>query len=177
MTKISILAISGSLRSNSSSNLIMKAMIALASKDIAVTICKDIGNLPHFDDSDPAPAAVIKFRSQLKEAHGVLICTPEYAFGVPGSLKNALDWTVSSGDFVDKPVALVTASSGGEHAHASLQLTLKAISSKIAEGGTLLISFVRAKIDREGHITDPTLTNALQEVMNAFITTIKSEQS
>jgi hypothetical protein len=70
-------------------------------------------------------------------------------------------------------VTLITASSGGEHAHASLQLTLKAISAKIAEGGTLLISFVRAKIDHEGHITDPTLTNALHEVLNALITTIK----
>ena len=82
-----------------------------------------LGGIPPFaatpDDND-SPKTVVELRTMIKEADGVLICTPEYAFGVPGVLKNALDWTVSSGDLTNKPVALITASTGGDKAHASL---------------------------------------------------------
>lgn len=78
-------------------------------------------------------------RDLIKNASGIIICTPEYAFGVPGQLKNMLDWMVSSGSLVDKPVALVTASSVGSHAHAALLLTLGALSAKVIDGATLLI--------------------------------------
>lgn len=172
-----ILAIPGSLRPNSSSHALLKVLISLAPPDVSITVYDGLAQLPHFDDRNPAPALVVNFQAQLKAADGVLICTPEYAFGVPGSLKNALDWTVSSGDFMDKPVALITASSGGEYGHASLLLTLKAISSKIVEGGTLLIPFIRSKIDREGNISDPVVTRSLEDVLNALIETIRNEKT
>jgi chromate reductase len=115
---------------------------------------------------------VINWRKQLKNADAVLICTPEYAFGVPGSLKNALDWTVSSGEFVDKPVALVTASSVGTNAHASLLLTLGAISAKVADDAALLIPFVRTKVNSDGSITDAEILASLQKVLDALIAVI-----
>ncbi len=115
------------------------------------------------------PATVEAWRRQLSEASAVLICTPEYAFGVPGSLKNALDWTVSSGDFVDKPVALITAATSGDKAHASLLLTFSALSAKLSEETNLLISFIRAKITAEGNIKDAETINALQAVLHALI--------
>lgn len=88
---------------------------------------------------------------------------------VPGSLKNALDWTVSSGDFVDKPVALITAATSGDKAHASLLLTLSALSAKLSVETNLLISFIRAKITAEGNIKDAETINALQAVLHALI--------
>src|SRR5579871_3597845 len=129
MPDISILAISGSLRSNSSNNAVNNAAAELVYGDVNFIIYQGLGCLPHFNDSqDPAPE-VLEFRKMLTEADGVLICSPEYAFGVPGVLKNALDWTVASGEFVNKPVALITAATGGTNAHASLLLTLTALSA------------------------------------------------
>ena len=90
------------------------------------------GPCAHFSpdlDGEDAPTPVVHLRTLLGGSDGVLICTPEYAFGMPGSLKNALDWTVSSGDLNEKPVAAISASplhSGGDKAHASLLLTLTA---------------------------------------------------
>ncbi len=86
--------------------------------------------MPHFNpdlDTEEPPGTVKDLRRRLKESDGVLICTPEYVFGVPGALKNAIDWAVSSGEFSDKPTALITASLGGEKAHESLFLTLQTV--------------------------------------------------
>jgi chromate reductase, NAD(P)H dehydrogenase (quinone) len=166
---IKILALPGSLRSNSSSNVVLNSLQHLVAPDVSIYVYDSIGMLPHFDDSDPAPAAVVDFRKQLKEADAILICTPEYAFGVPGSLKNALDWTVSSGEFVDKPVALITASSNGEYGHAALLLILKAISAKVTDETSLLIRFVRSKIDKQGEITDSIVKDQLRDVLAALV--------
>ncbi len=81
---------------------------------------------PDLDGDDP-PASVHSLRRLLQAADGVLISTPEYAFGIPGTLNNALDWTVSSGEFSGKLVATMSASplwTGRDKAHASLLLTL-----------------------------------------------------
>jgi NAD(P)H-dependent FMN reductase len=137
-------------------------------------IYEGLARLPHFDDNPVIPPAVEEFYHELKNADGVFICTPEYAFGVPGSLKNALDWTVGTGDFVNKPVALVTASSSGNKAHASLLQTLTAITADIVEGGTLLISFVRSKLNNNGEVTDPATLEALRSAVGALVQKINS---
>lgn len=170
--KIRILGISGSLRATSSNNTIMKIVAGMMPAGVEFTIFAGLAGLPHFDDRDPMPSEVEEFRNELGEADGVFICTPEYAFGVPGSLKNALDWTVGTGDFVNKPVALVTASSVGDRAHASLLHTLTAISADIVEGGTLLIPFIRSKLNEKGEISDAATFEALQSVVNALVHTI-----
>jgi chromate reductase len=175
MKPINILAISGSLRPHSSNSTIINVMAGVAPQDVMIITYHDMATLPHFSpdiDNDTPPASVTKFRHLLKQADGVLISTPEYAFGVPGSLKNALDWTVSSGEFVDKPVALVTASSQGKYAHASLLLTLGAISAKVDEDAALLISFIRSKINSEGQITDASVLASLHKVLDALLKTI-----
>jgi chromate reductase, NAD(P)H dehydrogenase (quinone) len=164
-----ILAISGSLRENSSTQHILRSLQLWTPPAAELTIYSGLAALPHFNDSASPPDAVETWRRQLAEAHAVLICTPEYAFGVPGSLKNALDWTVSSGDFVDKPVGLITAATAGDKAHASLLLTLSALSAKLSEETNLLISFIRAKITTDGNVKDSETINALQAVLNALI--------
>ncbi len=172
MKTVNILAISGSLRPNSSNNTIINTMAIMAPEGVIITTYQGLANLPHFNpdlDNDAPPAPVIQFRELLKQADSVLISTPEYAFGVPGSLKNALDWTVSSGEFVDKPVALVTASSQGKYAHESLLLTLGAISARVDDEAKLLISFIRSKINGEGQVTDNEVLTSLQKVLDALL--------
>jgi len=136
---------------------------------ISIEVYRGVGSLPHFNDSEEVPSTVTDFRDQVKRADAVLVCTPEYAFGVPGSLKNALDWTVGSGEFIDKPVGLITASSQGEKGHAALLLILTAISARIVEDASLLISFVRAKLDKEGNVKDESVRDALQKALLALI--------
>jgi len=174
MPAINILAISGSLRPNSSNNAVIKATAELVYGTANFLIYEGLGSLPHFNDSqDPAPE-VIEFRNLLRSADGVLICSPEYAFGVPGVLKNALDWTVSSGEFVSKPVALITAATGGSNAHASLQLTLTALSAQMPDDNKLLISFVRSKLNENGEVKDPATIQSIKAVMDALIKTINT---
>jgi chromate reductase len=131
------------------------AIAALAESRFSVAVFEGLTDIPHFNpdlDTDDPPAAVADFRKRLREADGILICTPEYAMGVPGTLKNAIDWTVSSGDFSHKPVALVTASSSGLKAHAALLETLKVIEAEMTDDTALLISYAKTKITEEGEI-------------------------
>jgi len=176
-TMIKILAIPGSLRTNSSSNKILSAVISMAPAEVSIEQFDGVGNLPHFNDSDDVDPRVEAFRTKINAADAVLICTPEYAFGVPGSLKNALDWTVASGEFIDKPVGFITASSQGEKGHAALLLILTAISSTVVSDATLLISFVRSKLDPEGKIKDPQVSNGLNRVLRALVQSVETKNS
>lgn len=134
---------------------------------VEFNIYKDIGKLPHFDGEE-GYEIVEQWRNQIQESDGVIICSPEYAFGVPGSLKNALDWTVSSGDFYHKPVALITASSVGDKGHASLLQTLSAITAKMSDGTKLLIPFIRSKFNEKGEI-DPSTLSEIEKVCKNLI--------
>jgi chromate reductase len=167
--QIKILAVNGSLRENSSTQHILNNLKLLAPNDVEIIVYAGLAELPHFNDAADQPAAVQAWRKQLAEAKAVVICTPEYAFGVPGSLKNALDWTVSSGDFVNKPVAVITAATVGDKAHASLLLTLSALSAKLSDETNVLIPFVRSKITAEGNIKDAETIRALQAAIHALI--------
>src|SRR5882672_2134474 len=101
---IKILSISGSLRQNSSTHAIIHAVSGMIPAQVDFLIYNGLAALPAFNDSHDHPLSVTQLRRQLNEADGILICTPEYAFGVPGTLKNALDWTVGSGELNLKPV-------------------------------------------------------------------------
>lgn len=129
-----------------------------------------IGDLPHFnpdmDGDDPAPS-VVRLRDTIRQADGVIISTPEYAHGVPGVLKNALDWLVSSGEFVYKPVAVVSGSpmeTGGEKAHESLQMTLRMMTADLVEGGSFTVPFLNQKL-RGGEIKDEELNERLKGML------------
>jgi len=174
MTKtIKILAISGSLRPNSSNTLLLQAIAKLVPSYVEFSIYEGLGNIPLFNDSDEAPTPVKDFRWHIASAAGVLLCSPEYAFGVSGVLKNALDWTVSSSEFLDKPVAVITAAVNGEKAHASLLNTFEALAAQVVDGGDLIIPFIRAKISKEGEITDHPTLLAVTSVFNSLIWSIQ----
>src|SRR5688572_1709078 len=110
----SILAICGSTRKVSSNLQLIHAIREMAKGRFDTLVFEGLDRIPHFNpdlDTDSPPLEVKRFRESLRAAEGVLVCTPEYAMGVPGTLKNAIDWTVSSCEFSRKPVALITASS------------------------------------------------------------------
>jgi len=172
--KKKILGISGSLRANSSASAVLNIVAGLVPEQVEFAIYKGLAELPAFNDSNEIPETVEAFIKLLSEADGVFFVIPEYAFGVPGALKNALDWTVSSSTaFPDKPVALITAATGGDKAHAAFLLTLKAISAKIPEGATLLLSFIRSKLNEKNEVKERTTLDSIKRVINSLIDQIE----
>lgn len=166
-----ILAICGSTRQNSINLELLYIVANLFKEQIILKIFTQIADLPHFNpdlDNENPPVNILEFRDILRNSDAILICTPEYAMGVPGTLKNALDWTVSSMEFSNKPTALITASSLGEKAHPALLETLKVIESNIDESTQLLVSVPRTKI-KEGVITDAKTYKEIMNLMNNLI--------
>lgn len=101
-TQLKILAICGSTKKTSVNLGLIRAIADLTKEELQLNIFTGLESIPHFNpdlDTEQPPEAVSRFRSLIKAADAVLICTPEYAMGVPGTLKNAIDWTVSSADF------------------------------------------------------------------------------
>ena len=172
--KAKILAISGSLRPTSSAGAVLKIVADLVPDYVDYKIFSGLENIPAFDDSQKLPVPVTDFIQQLSEADAVLFCIPEYAFGVPGALKNALDWTVSSTAFTDKPVALITAASNGEKAHASMALTLAALGGSISEETKLHIPFIRTRLNDKGQINDLNLLISIKWVINALLQAVEA---
>ena len=132
-----IIALCGSLRAQSSNLALLRAAQKLAPPGTEITIYEGLASLPHFnpdedEEGTTPPAPLAELRSLLAAADGILISSPEYAHGVPGSLKNALDWLVSDGALVDKPIALISASPvGGQYAQASLVETLTTMNWRV----------------------------------------------
>ncbi len=169
--KKKIVAISGSTRERSTNLNLINAIADLAVERFELNIYRGLMALPQFNpdnDNEAAGDQVADLRRQLREADGVLICTPEYAMGVPGTLKNAIDWTVSSAEFYHKPTALITASSSGEKGHASLLETLKVIDANITDETQLLISHAKLKVSNEYRITDSTTLAEVEALIQAF---------
>jgi chromate reductase, NAD(P)H dehydrogenase (quinone) len=139
---ISVLALSGSLRQESKNTAFLQAAALVAPENVRVHLYPHLGDLPPFnpDLEDQVGPAVQTFRQALAEADALLICCPEYAHGVPGAFKNALDWVVSSGELVGKPVGLLNASAQGEFAQASLEGTLHVMSARLVPAACLRIA-------------------------------------
>jgi NAD(P)H-dependent FMN reductase len=167
-----LFALSGSPRADSTNALLLRQLARLAPDSVAVQFYEGLGDLPLFSperDGETPPAPVAALRRRLAEADGVLLCTPEYAFGLPGALKNALDWTVGSGEFSGKPVALITASSLGDRGHQALLWVFEALGANVV--ASLLIPNVRTKVSASG-ITDPATQRAAGEVLDALVAAV-----
>lgn len=168
---IRILAISGSLRAGSSNSVLIRAAAHLSPHGVVVEVFDGLDSLPHFNpdlDVDPPPASVAAFRRKLSESDAVLICSPEYAHGVPGVLKNALDWIVSSGELVDKPAGLINASARATIAQASLTETVTMLSAVVVAEASPVIALTGRDLDEDGLAADPVLGPALAAALLAL---------
>lgn len=169
-----ILTISGSTKAVSTNALYITAISSLLGEDFEVTSFPSIADIPHFNpdlDQENPPQAVEELRSTIKKADGIIISTPEYAMGLPGSLKNLLDWAVSSASFSGKPVLALVASTQGEKAYQSIIDILTVIEARVSPQ---LISFAKAKINNEGTITDKETLTALKSTVDSFVASMEN---
>jgi chromate reductase, NAD(P)H dehydrogenase (quinone) len=172
-----ILAISGSLRGLSSNSALLRLAATVAPSGVTVEMYDGLATLPHFnpdDDGDTPPDAVLAMRARVGESDGLLFCSPEYAHGVPGSLKNALDWLVRSLEFPQKPVALINASAMATHAQASLTETLTLMTARIVFEACATIPVTRADVDATGNIASAEIGGAMRAALDAFARGIRA---
>lgn len=171
MKTIQILAISGSLRAKSSNSAVLKAAQILSPIAVNLTLYSDLANLPHFNpdlDLEPFPEVVTSLRQQIEHSDGILISSPEYAHGVPGSLKNALDWLVSSIEFPGKPVALINTNPRATIAQAALKEILITMSAKIIEPASITLDIAGRGLDTGKIIADSMLSAQLGQAIATF---------
>lgn len=155
----------------SSNTAALKAASRLAPPGVEVELFEGIGDLPHFNpdvDAAGAPWSVLEWRRRVDSARGLLISSPEYARGVAGVMKNALDWLVSGPEFYEKPVAVLNASPRSTHADASLRLTLATMSGRVIEPASISLPLLGRNLDADGIVADPALSSAIRGALLAL---------
>lgn len=166
-----IFVINGSASKNSSNQKLIDNFASLTKDFFSLAIFEDLKKLPHFDPElsiDNTPREILAFRQNIKNADGILICSPEYVFSIPSGLKNAIEWCVSTTVFSDKPMGLITASANGEKGHEELQLIMKTVMAKFTLDTTILIQGIKGKINEQGIITDDKTKAELTKFIDAF---------
>jgi len=174
-----ILAISGSLRRGSSNTAVLRAAGELAPAGVEIALYDAMASLPAFNpdlDDNPPPAAA-EFRAALQAADGVLISSPEYAHGVSGMLKNALDWVVGSSELVDKPVALINASPRATIAQAALCETLTTMSAALVSEASIALPLLGRVLPPGGIAADPEIAGPLRVAVQALASAIQARRA
>lgn len=175
MAPINLLALSGSLRSTSYNTAAIEALKALAPPHITIQI-GSISELPLFnpDLDELAIPALVNLRDAIKHSDGLIIASPEYAHGVSGPMKNALDWLVSSFEFPYKPIMLINTSPRASHAQVSLIEILTTMSGVIVDQANTSIPLLGSDLDANGILEDGELVRALKDGLDAFYLAITS---
>lgn len=177
MSMTRVLAVSGSLRARSTNTEVLRALRLLAPESVEVVLHPGLDALPFFNpDLDQEgmepPPAVRAFREQIGAAGGLVICSPEYAHGVPGVLKNALDWLVSAPEIVHKPIGLLNASPRATHAYAALVETLRTMSTRLVSGAAATLPLDGRRLDAAAIAADPALSVSLRGALEALLTAV-----
>jgi chromate reductase len=148
----------------------------LAPANVDVSIYRGLAELPPFNpdiERDFTPEAVTRFWTRLEACDAVLISSPEYAHGVPGVLKNALDWVVGSGELTDKPIALINASGRATHAWASLRETLTVMSARVIVAASITIPLDGRRLGAGAIAGDTALSSALRSALEALAQAVR----
>jgi len=165
-----ILAVSGSLREASINSALCRAAARLAPPALRVAVFSGLGSLPLFNpDLEPVPPpAVQAFRAAVGKAKALLIASPEYAHGISGPMKNALDWLVSFEGTVGKPIALINASPRAHHAYEALREVLQTMSTSVIAEASPAIPLLGACITEEAMVSSPEVSRAIRAALEAL---------
>jgi len=169
-----LLAISGSLRRASSNTAALEALARLAPEGVKALVYRELAELPPFNPDDdvedrPKPAPVERLRALIGASDALIIAAPEYAHGIPGALKNALDWLVASETFAGKPVALINTSPRAFHAQASLREILSTMAARVMPEAFAAISLTGKTVTADDILADPACARRLKESLEALL--------
>ena len=169
-----VLAFSGSLRKGSTNTAALAALARLAPEGVRVLLYQDLGRLPPFNPDDdvedgPVPALVENLRALVGASDAIVIAAPEYAHGLPGAFKNALDWLVASETFAGKRVALINASPRAFHAQADLREILATMAARLVPEAFATLSLIGKAVTADDILADPASARRLKESLDALI--------
>jgi chromate reductase len=168
---VNILAISGSLRAASLNSMLLRAAKRLAPPAIEFELYRGLADLPLFNqdlEAHGAPPAVAELRAQVIASDAVLIASPEYAHGVSGVIKNALDWMVGNESFVDKVVGVLNASPRATIAQAALRQTLATMSAHVVPAACITVPILGSGLDEDGIVRHDEISSALVGALRAL---------
>ena len=172
---IRLLAVSGSLRAGGSNNAVLDAAARLAPAGVEVVRYAGLRALPAFDPDldtiggDALPPEAADLRALVGRADALLISTPEYAHGIPGALKNALDWLVGSTEFPGKSVALLNTSAWSVHAPAQLLEILRTMNARVVDAACITVPLLGRSLDGGAIAADPALAAGLRDAIAALV--------
>ncbi len=178
MSPITLLALSGSLRSASYNTAAIVALQSLAPAYIEIVI-GSIAQLPLFNpdlEGQHIPA-LDELVSALNQADGLIIASPEYAHGISGPMKNALDWLVGGVEFPYKPIMLINTSPRAQHALDALKEVLTTMSGNIIAEACVAIPLLSSELDADGISGDRELSKTLLSALEEFRVAIEAERS
>ena len=171
-----LLAISGSLRASSINTAALEAMALVAPDDVEVVLYRDLARLPAFnpdeDEEERLPPAVAALRTLVRQSDGLVIAAPEYAHGVPGALKNALDWLVASDAIPGKPIALLNAAPRAFHAQSALRETLATMAARLVPEAFVTLPLGSRTLGAAAIAADPRLADRLREAIEALVAVV-----
>jgi chromate reductase len=169
--RVRLLGLTGSLRRGSYSTAILHGLAAALGAEAELDIREPLLPLYNQDEDGPAaPETVRAFREAIAASDGIVISTPEYNHGVPGLLKNALDWASrphGQSVLIGKPTLIISSSvafTGGVRAQSQLNETLLAVQAVIAPGPQIVIGGVADKVSDERLVDQPSLAFALAAI-------------
>jgi len=174
--KVNILGIAGSLRKDSLNRSLLRAAIELAPEGMAITTF-DLLEVPLYNGDVEAagdPQGVARFKEAIRAADGVLMVTPEYNHGVPGVMKNAVDWASRpprTAALTGKPVALMGASpgiTGTARGQSQLRQAFEFTDSYCMTQPEVLVFSALDKFDAEGKLTDERTRGNVAKFLVAF---------
>jgi chromate reductase len=175
---IRVVGIAGSLREGSFNKGLLRAAVEVAPAEMKITTFNRLGDIPPYNDDvmakgDPEPVAA--FKAAIREAEAMLIATPEYNYGIPGVLKNAIDWASRpSGNSVlnRKPAALMGCSQGlggtirAQHA---LRQSFVFTETYVMLQPEIKIPSVAKMFDPSGRLTDENTRQHIQKFLVSFV--------
>jgi chromate reductase, NAD(P)H dehydrogenase (quinone) len=167
---MNVLAIPGSLRASSINAAFCRCVAQRAPAPMSVTVYSALGDIPPYNAEREAslPGPVQDFRSAIRRADALLIASPEYAHGISGVMKNALDWLVSYEGTVHKPIALINTSPRAHHAYDSLREVLQTMSTVIIEEASVSITLLGIHKTEHSMCADPNVMRSVQRLLEAI---------
>lgn len=165
-----ILAVSGSLRAASINSALCRAASRLAPPGLSVQVYAGLGDLPLFNpdlEANP-PATVRAWRDAVGASDALLIASPEYAHGIAGPMKNALDWLVSHEGTVGKPISLINASPRAHHAYLALREVLRTMSTMLVPAASPIIPLLGIFSTEAAMIESPDVRHAIVAALEAL---------
>lgn len=164
------LGISGSLRAASLNSLLLRATARLVPDGVTMDVYPSLGSLPLFNPDIEAtnPATVAHLRSAMIAADALIIASPEYAHGITGVMKNALDWMVSEQALIDKPVALFNAAPNSMYALPALKEIVATMSWRVIENANIEVWVRGSRLDEDGLVAHPEISATIRDGLVAL---------